>query len=279
MANELTFREVQIGAYQVLKKIKEICVQENLTYFLAYGTLIGALRHKGVIPWDDDIDIIMPRPDYEKLKQYFIQNEAQLYPFKYFDHSTVPEYPHMIARVSDMRYHLIFDNEKDYGIGLFVDIYPFDGMRNDFAEAQHMIRKAKRDASLCFLTGRKSFGRDNTNSKAKMLLKVPAYIWAKLMGTRHYINKLSKYAGWKDYESSEYVGCLVWPDGIRQGINRDVFKKSLFEEMDAEFEDGIFRIPKGYDEILTMIYGDYMTPPPENERQTHHTYTAIKIEK
>ena len=276
MGKELTFREVQVGACEVLKKIKEICEQENLVYFLAYGTLIGALRHKGVIPWDDDVDIIMPRPDYEKLKKYFIEHQKELYPFRLFDPSTVEAYPHMIARVSDMRYHLIFDNERDYGIGLFVDIYPFDGLGNDFEEAKKKITETKKYASLCFLTGRKSFGVDNTNSKFKMLLKVPAYVWAKIKGTDYYIQKLSKYPEWKTYEESKYVGCLVWPDGFRNGINRDVFEKDLFEPVDMEFEGEMYKVPRGYDKFLTMIYGDYMTPPPENDRKTHHTYTAIK---
>lgn len=276
---ELTPREVQLGAYEVLKKLIAICDSHDWKYFLAYGSMLGAVRHKGVIPWDDDIDIMMPRPDYEKLRAYFTENADSLLPLKLFDKTAVPSYPHMIARISDQRYHLIFDNEIDYGIGLFVDIYPVDGVGCDYEAAVKHVRKSKRTASLCFLTSRKTYGMDNTSSRLKMFIKLPAYLWANCMGNRHYIKKLTKAAQAYDYNSSQYVACAAWPVGRKRGIERDVFEKSIFEDLiEVPFEDTTVKIPKEYDKFLTITYGDYMQPPSEAGKKTNHTYTAYKLQ-
>lgn len=275
---KLSFREAQLGALEVLKELSALCDAHGWKYFLAYGSMLGAVRHKGIIPWDDDIDIMMPRPDYEALREYFCQNESKLLPLKLFNKETVSNYPHMIARISDQRYHLVFDNEKDYGIGLFVDIYPLDGVGNNYDRAVQLLRKTKRIASLCFLTGRKSFGVDNTRSKLKLLIKFPAYCWAKLMGNRHYINKLAKLSKTFDYSTSKYVACVSWPEGDVGGKSRDIYEKSWINELiEVPFEDTTVKIPAAYDILLTQSYGDYMQCPPEDKRTTNHTYDTYEL--
>ncbi len=275
-AERLTLAEIQQGSYQILKKISDICKENGWKWFLAYGTLIGAIRHQGIIPWDDDIDIMMPRPDYEELKRYFIQNKASLYPLKLFNKETVKKYPHLISRISDQRYYLEFENEIDYGIGLFVDVYPLDGVGNDLNSAVKLTRKTKKLASLCFLTSRKRFATDNTESKLKMLVKLPAFFWARMLGNQHYIDKLNNLAQTNSYDESKYVACAAWPAGKKNGRERDVFEKSLFETMMIRFEDGEFPVPVGYDMILSITYGDYMKPPSEEGKKTHHTYYAYR---
>ena len=269
------FSLIHQGAYQVLKQISDICERNNLRWFLTYGTLIGAIRNKGIIPWDDDIDIMMPRPDYERFKQYFSDHENEARPLKLFVKDRVPDYPHLIARVSDQRYHLVFKNENDYDIGLFVDIYPLDGIGNDYDSAVKITKKTKKLASLCFLTSRKRFATDNTETKLKMAIKYPAYIWARLMGNKHYINKLEKISRQYEYDSSKYVACVGWPAGKKYGRERDVFERTIFETKLAEFEDSKYPIPVGYDKFLSVTYGDYMTPPSEAGKKVHHDYTAV----
>lgn len=270
---KLSFREAQLGALEVLKGFSALCEEHGWKYFLAYGSMLGAVRHQGIIPWDDDIDLMMPRPDYDAMREYFREHPQELLPLKLFDKTVVRKYPHMIARISDQRYHLVFDNEKDYGIGLFVDIYPLDGVGNDYSRALRLLRKTKRIASLCFLTGRKSFGVDNTRSKLKMLIKFPAFCWAKLMGNRHYIKKLTKLSATFDYTTSKYVACVCWPEGDVGGKSRDIYEKALIKELiDVPFEDTTAKIPAAYDVFLTQSYGDYMQCPPEDQRTTNHTY-------
>lgn len=274
---KICLREAQLGAYEVLKFIDKICRENNLQYFLMYGTLIGAVRNEGIIPWDDDIDVMMPRSDYENLIQYCQDNKSAMENFKLFENSLIPDYPHPIARMSDMRYKIEFQNEKDYGIGLFVDIYPLDGVGNDWNIAHKLIRKSYRNASLCFLTSRKKFGVDNTTSLLRMIMKFPAYIWANIMGNKHYINKSRKLCGKYSYELSQYVSGVAQPFRESGNEDRNIYKKEWFELIEHKFEDGVFYIPRGYDKILKMGYGDYMTPLPEEQRQTHHTYDAYNV--
>lgn len=273
---KISFRDAQLGAYEILKFLDAFCRKNNLTYFLMYGSLIGAVRDKGIIPWDDDIDIMMPRPDYDKLIQ--ICSTENILPFKLFENSIVSEYPHPISRMSDQRYKTNFANEKDYGIGLFVDIYPLDGVGDDLKKAHKLIKKAYRNASLCFLTSRKKFGRDNTKSKIRMAVKFPAYIWANLLGNHHYIKKSIKLCKEYSYEESKYVSGIAQPFRECNGENKNIYLKEWFEVIETEFEGRKFYIPKGYDKILKMGYGDYMVPLPENQRDTHHTYDTYLID-
>ena len=98
---QLEFHEVQKTALNVLKRLTEICDELNLKYVLAWGTLIGAVRHQGFIPWDDDIDIMMPRDDYDRLLAYFSEHKDELLPYEALTMETRKNYPHMICRISD----------------------------------------------------------------------------------------------------------------------------------------------------------------------------------
>lgn len=275
--SKVSFREAQVGAYKILIQIDKMCREYHLTYYLMYGSLIGAVRNKGIIPWDDDIDVMMPRPDYDRFIALCKEKSEDIAPFKLFEHSIVKDYPHPIARMSDQRYKIEFDNEKDYGIGLFVDIYPLDGVGNDKRQATKHIRRSYKNASLCFLTSRKKFGVDNTKTKLRLMAKIPAYMWANIMGNEHYIAKADKLCRKYSYADSRYVSGIAQPFRESGNENKNVYEKEWFEPIEMEFEDGKFSVPKGYDEILTMGYGDYMTPLPENQRQTNHTYDTYKI--
>ena len=267
-------KEIQQGSLEILKKIDAICKQEKLKYCLAYGTLIGAIRHKGFIPWDDDIDIMMPRNDYNRLVQYFVDHKEELKPFEIMNKDTNKNYPFMISRISDSRYMLDVDNEEPYGIGLFVDVYPLDGAGNSVEEYTKRKMLSSRYASLCFLSTRKTVKRENTGSFFKFLLKFPAFCLAKSLGRDFFMRKLEKIEKECDYENSKYIGCMIWAsdDGVR-----GIFPKEWFEEMvDVEFEDGSFKAPKEFDKILTRGYGKYMDLPPESKRIAHHYYDAYK---
>ena len=104
---ELTIKETQQISLEILHTVAEICEEQHLRYALIYGTLIGAVRHHGYIPWDDDVDIMMPRPDYDKLLVY-LKDHIQEYPhLQVFNRDECPEYPYMITRISDDRYEIV----------------------------------------------------------------------------------------------------------------------------------------------------------------------------
>lgn len=270
----ISMRDVQKGTLEILKKIDKICDEINLKYCLAYGTLIGAVRHKGFIPWDDDVDIMMPRKDYDLFVQYFIEHKEKLKSYEIINPQVNEKCPYTISRISDMRYRLDVDNEEDYGIGLFVDVYPLDGVGNSFEESAKLKNISSKYASLCFLSTRQRVKRENTKSTIKYIIKFPAFIVAKTFGKKFFMNKLYSMAANCDYDSSKYIGCIIWAsdDGVR-----GIFPKDWFKELiDIEFEGYMFKAPKDYDNILKHGYGDYMKLPPKRERIAHHYYKAYR---
>ena len=271
--NELTLPEIQQISYEILLKVKEVCDRCSLKYFLAYGTLIGAVRHNGFIPWDDDLDIMMPRPDYEKFIKYFEENEDSLYPLKVFNKNNTRDYPYMISRVSNVDYILQADNECSYGLGVFIDIYPLDGMGNDYDECIRIKKRAARLSSLCYLSTRKKCKREMTSNIVKRIMKYPAFFVSKVLGKKYFMQKLENYKNRFNYSDSNYVSCVVWGSSIKRGI----FEKSLFDDgIELFFNDQLFNAPKKYKEILSLIYDDYMVLPPEEERIGQHFYKVYK---
>ena len=124
----LTLRECQQQMLRVLLRFDEICKENKFKYFLYGGTLIGAVRHNGYIPWDDDTDVMMPRSDFDKFIQFAKDNEKVLYPFRLCDRANTKNYYYGIPRFSNMEFRYVVDNEheKTFDIGTFIDIYPLD---------------------------------------------------------------------------------------------------------------------------------------------------------
>lgn len=271
----LTIQEIQKVSLGILNFIAETCDKLKLTYSLMYGTLIGAVRHHGYIPWDDDVDIAMPRPDYESLLNYLLLHKQEIAPFEVFSPKRNVNYPYMIARISDSRYILKVENERNYGIGIFVDIYPLDGLGNSLKEAIHHTKKGSLLSTFCYQAGRIRFSKENTKSWLRTMIKYPIYLVAKFRGIEYYIDKLSRLAIKKDYNKSSYIGCAVW----NTDYEKIVFEKVWFDHLiKAPFENNLFYIPAEYDRILSQIYGEYMKLPPASEQNGHHHYQALKKE-
>lgn len=204
---ELTLRQMQEGALNILKKLDGICREQGLRYFLFYGTLIGAIRHKGFIPWDDDLDVAMPRPDFDKLVAYCRRHRQELQPMR------------------DVK---------------FINCCAADR----------------------FTPSRRGW----LHTPAKLA----GFAWARLHGSAHYIHRIEAWARQKDYEKCRYVGCTVWDTNWNIVFPREELEKTLY----VPFEDAEFPIPAGYDRILRHTYGDYMTPPPPEQRIGQHFYTV-----
>lgn len=269
MKKELSIKETQQISLEILHEVSSICEELNLRYFLMYGTLIGAIRHQGYIPWDDDVDIMMPRKDYKQLLNYFYENRDKYPHLEIFNHDVNPKYPYMITRISDNRYIIEMVNEDQYGMGVFIDIYPFDGLGNTLEEAKRYAKKGDLLSSICYQSTRKHFKMETTTNSLKKVLKFPFYCFSKLVGKEYTQKKLKKFEEEKDYDSSKYVGCIVWLSGGQ----KDIFERRWLDDFIMKpYEQYEFRVPKEYDKVLSHIYGDYMCLPPVNERVGHHEY-------
>ena len=206
----LTIRETQQTALEILHTVAQICEEKNFRYYLVYGTLIGAVRHNGFIPWDDDVDIMMPRPDYDKLIDYLREHIGEYPHLEVFNRETCPAYPYMITRISDDRYEIIMENEKPFGMGVFIDIYPYDGLGNDQKEAVRFGMKGDRLSSLCYQATRDHFAIETTTSFFRKCIKMPVYLFCRLCGKERFQNALETLARVYPYDDSRFVGCVIW---------------------------------------------------------------------
>lgn len=239
----------------ILKYIDMVCKKYSIRYFLAYGTLIGAVRHKGFIPWDDDADIVMPRPDYEKFIKV-MKKEKGIYRIICLEHCK-KDYSYPFAKVIDSRTII---NEPwrpmKEKLGVFVDVFPLDGIGNTEKE---------------------------TVKNAKILLKIAKLIWyidtvkdtfkgriLNIIGRKN-LNRVFKHIAKKNnYYKSKYVGTPSYPPNDFEIIKKEYY----LESKNVIFEDYNFPIPKNYDIILKKIYGKYMEYPPMEERKPQHPYDA-----
>ena len=268
---ELEFRDIQTVELAILSKVASICEQENLRYFLHYGTLIGAIRHKGFIPWDDDLDIVMPRPDYEKLVQYFIEHEKALEPLQLMHYKTNKKYIFPIARISDSRYCADYKGKKEYGLGVFIDVYPFDGCGNSSEEAEIIYRENKNLISIISSGGRTSF-EESPAGIVRNFIKRLLYIYTNVFGLTRLIEKLDKKSSRHSFEHDYLSYCTVWGTSVKWAQPRTDFNRYIY----VQFENKEFRTFCDYDRILKNIYGDYMQLPPAEEQIGNHYYKIYK---
>ncbi len=260
--NEFGLEELKRVESDILKWIKRICDQHHLRYWLAYGTLLGAVRHKGFIPWDDDIDIHMPREDYERF--ILIANEQRSDHFSVKSCTSDEDYYYEFAKVVDTRTDLKEDNVKPIpGMGAWVDIFPLDGVPEKYD--MHIY-------SLLAMVKMRVLSVKETMPEVHPLLKPFVYVvWkiARLLDSNRLAVRTNGKAGRFGFDSSGKVASSVSSAGVK-----GVFDRSLFDEsVEVPFEGDLFKAPAGWDTYLKQTYGNYMELPPEDKQVAHHTYS------
>ena len=265
---ELTKKEMRETQLNMLRALATFCDEHGLQYFLSSGTLLGAIRHQGFIPWDDDIDINMPRPDCEKLmsltggrlEEYWIVG------------------PDIDGYCSCCESYRIYDpravienwaggsaKEPSY-IPVFADLFPIEGLptenRKTICHYAKVVfaRKMQRVSSLKHMEG---------SNAAAHLFHAAAWIPAKLVGYTNWSRLVQKIATKYAFDDCEYVGVMTTPF---QTTAERVRKEDYLKAIPVQFEGETYRGPGNYDTYLTQLYGDYMTPPPVEKRRSGHVF-------
>ena len=259
MGKSISDDEARKLELNLLIEFAEYCEKKNLRYALAYGTLIGAIRHKGFIPWDNDIDVVMPRPDYEKFIKEEEKEKISSYMecLDYHETRTFP-FAKLIDKRTCLKEHFLVTEDN---MGVYIDIFPLDGFPDSEKEQRKLFAKAKFWYKMFAFANY----RFNTGSnRIKWLLKCVLYPFSRLVSNRFVCERLNHICKKYPYDESRMVGNIVWGFGMEE-----IIPKHYMEKEYGMFENEKLCIPKGYDGYLRQCYGDYMKLPPEEERIVH----------
>ena len=261
-----TMREIQMCTFEILKEVVRICDKHNLTYYLDYGTLLGAVRHKGFIPWDNDIDIEMPIDDYWKFlkiapkeisKDFFVQT-----------HESDPGYNLLWAQVRANNTTSMPVKFKNWDIhwGMHMDIFPLvsvceEGLGKKLQAKALEIAQVLINKEYLLACEPESLTK---SKKVQMLYKLPRSL-------RVFLCSMLLRMALRAPERTKCCSALDFSLPYR--LNPAAYRNKT----NVEFEGMFFAAPADYDYVLTTIYGDYMTPPPESERHFGHEGSHGKI--
>ena len=259
--------EVRAIQLEILDDIDHFCRENNLRYSLGYGTLLGAIRHKGYIPWDDDIDLIMPRPDYDRFLAEYRSDRNEV-----IDLNAHPACVETFAKVS-RKGTLMVDDLLGRGLwGINVDIFPLDGIPSEGMETYYDKLWEKKDMVARICPFYKVVGHGRGLWFVKYLLKRIHYPTRKNVTTLK--QELVAALRSNSFEESGMAGTYFESRTCNEFMEKDIY----VDYTDLPFEGKTYRGLKRYDDYLTHIYGDYMTPPPVDGRESRHQYKVYRLD-
>ena len=241
----------------------EFCTKHEITYFLFYGSMLGAARHGGFIPWDDDIDVAVPYIDYIKLVNLFNQESAR---YKLVSFQTNSKYTLPLPKIIDTKTKLIQDYHRyeKVDLGIYIDIFVFNGVPDKKDAGEKYLNKAKR-MTKGWIHATSEFEVTSGN----LVFNILKYIYHtpnRIIGYKYYLEKMNSLAKKYDFYSSIYVSNLSF-------VNIDcLYLLEDFVPIRMKFENREFVMPKGYDRLLTQRYGDWRKLPEINMQKSEHRY-------
>ena len=256
----LNKKEIKSKELEILIFFDKYCKENHLHYFLAGGTLLGAIRHKGFIPWDDDIDVCMPRNDYER----FVNSFAEVHPSFSIRTKMRGDFDAPFTKLVNK--NIILDlkyTNSNTDKNLWIDIFPVDGLPNDIDVVKTIYKRTGVYRNILLLCDCKlGEGRTLFRKIAKFFLK-PLSI---LYGKKRCIKNIESIAARYPYDNCDYVGIVTW--GL-YGVGERMLKSEFEKAVEVEFEGHKFPAFSCWDSYLRGLYGDYMQLPPVEKRKTH----------
>ena len=268
--NKKTVKKIQEIVFRIMCDIDDFCKENGIRYYLSGGTCLGAVRHGGFIPWDDDGDLMMPRRDYERFLDLFPRQFSGKYGIGAF--SLNPKWQRQYARVWDLRTIWKSTNLDDITMGVFIDIFPIDGLPNGELRRKVYYGRLKLLSAMGSAAVKKEF---LPGEKYRGIKRI-AGLFLKPLGIRRFTMKMEQLAKKYDFDTSRYVGVSMAAHyGDRETIEGDEMRK----ETRLLFEGKEFPVPVGYKQYLSNLYGDYMTIPEgvEEKGYSHLDHWEIKF--
>lgn len=277
MKENTQLKEIQKIELSLLKAFHKVCEENNLKYFLIGGTLLGAVRHKGFIPWDDDIDVGMPREDYELL----LQNADKWFPsdYKLRNWKNTVDYPYNFAKLEDQNTILVenfYRHLTKRKSGIYIDVFPFDGISSNpvLSKLHFYLNYILKSYLIPYLYIEKANIPCKTSIKQLLKYIMVSFIQKKLSKKKshYFFDKILKI---KPYKNSTNTINFLGAWGYRELTSKDILEK----EINLVFEKNNFKAFKDFDIYLSRIYDNYMKLPPINKRVSHHSFTYSIINK
>lgn len=247
----------------ILKSYIDFCNDNNLIYFLGGGTLLGSIRHKGYIPWDDDIDVMMPRADYEILLNKYNNSHFKILSFKNTD-----SYYYPFAKIVDLRTKLVEkDLEEINEMGVYIDVFPIDYLPNEKKEISKIFKKYDKYGKIVLFSKYVDLSKTSKNIIKKIIKKL---LMPFLKNKNICKNNLKKMNVLGCNEKTDTVACISG-----RYFEKEIMPASYIDGyIESDFENLKCKIPVGYDSYLTKHYGDYMKLPPKEKQVSNHSNTA-----
>lgn len=264
---ELTIDELKRHQIEILDDICQFCEENNIKCWIDYGTLLGAIRHGGYIPWDDDIDMGMLREDYDRFVKLYNQRcEREGSHFSAHSVEIDKTYRFPYVKVHDDRTVLYAPDIHGFQFAVNVDIFPYDDAPEDIKQFQ---KKCDRQELLCMLSALRNAKDHVPSGSAVRRLAVNALTCVIKLLPENFFSRLMPKNAKHNGKPSDYIDCFV-----AESMGKSA-EKSIFDEIiQVEFEGKKYPAPARYDEWLTDLYGDYMQLPPVEERVTKHDFVA-----
>ena len=272
MVNSLN--ETQAVMLDMLKWFHSFCEKQHISYYIVGGTMLGAIRHKGFIPWDDDIDVGIPRKDFDRLinnKNAFLKGEERYTIESFLDGNKDFEYPY--AKVYDTYTTLVENCRQKTKRGVYIDVFPLDGIGSDYADSMQNYSPINKQLNflmtrICEIRKSRSFLK---NTAIVLSQLIPDFI----LSNHKLIMKINNMCSARDFDTTPYVGNLVGNWGKKEIMPRDFFGKPTL----YQFEDTEVFGPENYDNYLRNVYNNWQQLPPPEKQKSHHDFLHLDLNK